>query len=576
MDAIGKGLKFIPSTAPPPSTVVLNSLNSFFRKIALKEYFKDRFVAHDSTTTFVPEFHVANPEWKPPIANNLAAYMAGTSKLVMNRFKKTTALLSFKKPSFVSELQNLKHDKQLRVIATDKNLGVALIKQHDYREMCLEHLNDASTYDKTNDTLDSIRDRTEEELSTLLSSGIAAFKHIKGIDKFLGREYLQSCSIPYFHCLAKVHKTPLKGRPIAGAVNWITTPISKLLSYSLRPDVQGMQHVLRDSKQFIQQCEYIPLEESDLIVTLDIVSLYPSMDQPRTIQAVQAIANDNHEIQNWNVEATDFILRNSFVEFDSNTYRQVKGMPMGTNAAVELANIYVNHWIEQTSSFKRWKQRCMKLWKRYIDDCFMIWKGTRNELDLFLAELNSLDSNIKFTSSISWQSGIFLDVEAFRSTDNQLRFRAFQKPLNKYLYIPFDSNHPVSVKRAFIKGELIRYVRNCSFKEDYDNLKSKFRVRLEVRGYPHWFFDQSGKDVHFRDRNKWLQSVSQNNAESKLILTLPYHPLFNHIGLRDVLTCYWDFLDISNTHQPLIAFTKQKNLADYVLASKFCTTETVD
>ena len=62
------------------------------------------------------------------------------------------------------------------------------------------------------------------------------------------------------------------------------------------------------------------------------------------------------------------------------------------------------------------------------------------------------------TSSIS-----FLDLFLYRDiSSNVLNFSTFQKPLNKYLYIPFESFHPSSNKRAFIKGELMGYAKNSS------------------------------------------------------------------------------------------------------------------
>jgi len=39
-----------------------------------------------------------------------------------------------------------------------------------------------------------------------------------------------------------------------------------------------------------------------------------------------------------------------------------------------------------------------------------------------------------------------------------IMFSTYQKPHDKYLYIPFQSHHRSHVFRAFVRGELIRYV----------------------------------------------------------------------------------------------------------------------
>lgn len=60
------------------------------------------------------------------------------------------------------------------------------------------------------------------------------------------------------------------------------------------------------------------------------------------------------------------------------------------------------------------------------------------------------------------------------TSSNVPQFSTFQKPLNKYLYIPFESFHPSSNKKAFIKGELMRYARNSSSFNSFHDTREKF------------------------------------------------------------------------------------------------------
>ena len=81
----------------------------------------------------------------------------------------------------------------------------------------------------------------------------------------------------------------------------------------------------------------------------------------------------------------------------------------------------------------------------------------------FLNALNSKTDRIKLTYCVSKSSISFLDLFLYRDTSsNVLQFSTFQTPLNKYLYIAFESFHPSSNKTAFIKKELMKYVRNSS------------------------------------------------------------------------------------------------------------------
>ena len=79
----------------------------------------------------------------------------------------------------------------------------------------------------------------------------------------------------------------------------------------------------------------------------------------------------------------------------------------------------------------------------------------------------------------------FLDLLLFRDpANNTLQYSTFQKPLNKYLYIPYESFHPASNKKAFIKGELMCYARNSLTFRSFDDTHQLFWKRLRLRGYP--------------------------------------------------------------------------------------------
>jgi len=57
----------------------------------------------------------------------------------------------------------------------------------------------------------------------------------------------------------------------------------------------------------------------------------------------------------------------------------------------------------------------------------------------------------------------FLDLFLYKDANfSNLQFSTYQKPLNRYLHIPFELFHPASNKRAFIRGELMSYTRNSS------------------------------------------------------------------------------------------------------------------
>ena len=58
-----------------------------------------------------------------------------------------------------------------------------------------------------------------------------------------------------------------------------------------------------------------------------------------------------------------------------------------------------------------------KLWLRYVDDTFIIWQHSKQQLDNFFQHLNNQHSNIKFTMETEDQGSLpFLDVCITKAT----------------------------------------------------------------------------------------------------------------------------------------------------------------
>lgn len=51
---------------------------------------------------------------------------------------------------------------------------------------------------------------------------------------------------------------------------------------------------------------------------------------------------------------------------------------MGACYAPSIASIYLNKWEEKHIFTNQWPQ--LKMYKRYIDDIFVIWEGSQREI----------------------------------------------------------------------------------------------------------------------------------------------------------------------------------------------------
>ena len=264
------------------------------------------------------------------------------------------------------------------------------------------------------------------------------------------------------------------------------------------------------------------------LVTADVVSLYPNVDTKKALIALdlllrEALAPETPLL----IQLARLVLENNFLssEFSSYIFHQEYGIAMGTPFAVTVANAFMYHYekdiVQKYSSY-------LALYRQYINDIFAIWVGLKDTLLEFLNTLNNKTDRIKLTYCISDSSISFLDLFLYRgASTNVLQFSTFQKPLNKYLYIPFESFHPSSNKKAFIKGELMRYASNSSSFESFSETREKFWRRLRVRGYPFRVLLPLFHEIRYSDRRRWLKQKPNNRFK----VNKTYHCLQNHLLL---------------------------------------------
>ena len=102
-----------------------------------------------------------------------------------------------------------------------------------------------------------------------------------------------------------------------------------------------------------------------------------------------------------------FCLRGTYFTFNGNFYEQVEGAAMGSPISPIVANLYMEDFEARAIQSS---PNSPLLWRRFVDDTFVVMKKCHREE--FLQHLNSVDSNIQFTSEESGPEGVlpFLDI----------------------------------------------------------------------------------------------------------------------------------------------------------------------
>ena len=146
-------------------------------------------------------------------------------------------------------------------------------------------------------------------------------------------------------------------------------------------------------------------------------------------------------------------------------------------------------------------------------------------------------SSVEITKSVD-----FLDLHIFKDFSFQrtgkLSFSTYQKAFNKYLYIPFKSFHLAHNKKAFIRGELIRYVKNSSTISSYLSMRKRFYYRLRLRGYPPRFLIPVFASVSYQDRHKWLKPLATTKKTGKPPVFFKTQLNAGHLRIKSIIKKY--------------------------------------
>ncbi|GAB1609576.1 hypothetical protein Ahia01_001243400 [Argonauta hians] len=124
---------------------------------------------------------------------------------------------------------------------------------------------------------------------------------------------------------------------------------------------------------------------------------------------------------------------------------------MGTKATPNYANSLIGYL--ETHLYKKAKNKfgdpfllsLLNNWKRYLDDCFILWTHSTDQLMEFHNLLNSLNPNIQFTVENNHKQLPFLDVVII----NQITFLEmdlYTKLTDSQQYLIFTSCHSKHTK----------------------------------------------------------------------------------------------------------------------------------
>ncbi|CAF1431400.1 unnamed protein product [Adineta steineri] len=385
--------------------------------------------------------------------------------------------------------------KQLKLIirVTDKSKNFYIGSAVEFEKKVQQYFMDTNTFIMIKENpLPEILNKVTQLLNNLRSK--------KFILQWQYNEMIpdrKTTELAHLYFNPKTHKDGIPLRPIENTIRSPTTNISKLLDKILRPifDDKCKKTTIIDGAHLICAMNIYankgPMKPSTLFCTFDIRNLYTMLPQEEAsnilveflhmhgYRKVKGIPLDSIR------KLASIVLKENFFVYDNKFYQQTTGGAMGSSFTLTLANIFMWKW--QRELVHR-QDISGEFFGRYIDDIFMTWNSSEDELKILLNEANQWHPNIKLDYKIS-QSLPFLDV-LLTNKHGVLTTSVYHKPNAEPYVVPFSSDHPRHVFVNIVQTLLKRAVRYSSAFEILNYERRSIKLMLLYNGYPSSFIDQ--------------------------------------------------------------------------------------
>ena len=316
--------------------------------------------------------------------------------------------------------------------------------------------------------------------------------------------------LPYLYWTPKLHKSPVKHRFIAGSSKCTTKQLSSLLTkilsviktvpekYCIKTSHTGDNNmwILKNSTNLLSLLCHLGVHRAPSVQTFDFSTLYTSIPHDLLKSHMNNIINnafkhkngatrythikvgrnksyftsdplngDNKYTANDICKMIEFLVDNMYVRFCGQLFRQMVGIPIGTNCTPLLANLflysYENEFLDKLiKEGKRKLARKFDLSYCYTDDLISFNNKRFKE---FISDIYPKELTISETTEST--SVAYLDLLFIRDKSNNVTTKLYNKRNVFGFHIvnfPFmSSNIPSAPAYGVYASQLICYAHCC-------------------------------------------------------------------------------------------------------------------
>ena len=258
-----------------------------------------------------------------------------------------------------------------------------------------------------------------------------------------------SCDSPSagkMYGLVKTHKVDNPVRIITSGCNTAVENLSICLEKVLYSEVEEIPSRIKDTNHMLDIIDNLNdsnLPDNSVLVSFDIVNMFPSIDNESGIKAVKEMLNvreNKNPPTECILEALRLCLGCNNSVFNDKNFLQTDGTTQGPHMSCSYSDIAMAHFDIRAENY----DLKPTAWKRFGDGVFSVWTHDVNTLPAFLDYLNNIDSTgkIKFTMQIADDNGLeFLDLK-LKIQNGKISVDVYSKPTNSFTYVMPSTCYP--------------------------------------------------------------------------------------------------------------------------------------
>ena len=259
----------------------------------------------------------------------------------------------------------LSKDESIIILPANKGNITVILDRSEYQKKMLDMLNEPTYRKLKRNPTTRIEKRVMDAIKRVESSDSIPEKLKHQLTPQFSRP-------PQIYGLPKVHKNGISLGPIVAYLQ-----SGQRASQDPIPTHGRTNSFVKNSAEFAQRIRNEMVNEGDLMVSFDVVSLFTNMPVDDALRSISTLLSNDDTLEERTTfraggicHLTELCLRATYFQFGDQFFEQVDGAAMGSLLSPIVANLYMETFERETLASAVTAPR---LWLRYVDDTFVIW-----------------------------------------------------------------------------------------------------------------------------------------------------------------------------------------------------------